>query len=478
MKLKIQIVIPILLLIFLIVSCSSSAPKQLTSNQKQEQTIKQETSTQNEIKNHSIENAPESALIEECKKYPWPPDCNLVPDDEGIKFCKKCRELGVGSTMNFPSSSRNFPESGNENDVSMQFSAGRCQGKGSAKLSSIMNIEDTGFIEPMGTVKPFGGHVTPVDHQYYHPIAESEVPRYNVYAPFDGNIVNIEHFVQFIGENTGNAPKVDDYRIVIEHSCTFYVIFIHIKELQQKIMDQIKTMKENQINIRIPVKEGEVIGKVGKSFDFAVIDTDITLKGFIVPRHYERESWKIHTVDPFDYFTEPLRTQLLSKNLRTSEPFGGKIDYDIDGKIIGNWFEENTNGYQGTDQSRYWRTHLSILYDAYDPSHITFSIGEFNGHAEEFGVKSNAPDPADVGVNTGLVKYELVNFDYIKGDNGAKWDRWSYAKNIKARNDDYNIKGAVLLQLISDRKLKVEIFPGQIASQVNGFTNTGKIYER
>ena len=476
MKSKFQIVIPFLLLILLITSCTLPATKQTISNQKQEWPIKQETSPQNEVKNHSTQNVPQTSLIEECKKYPWPPDCNWVPDEEGIKFCKKCRELGVGSTMNFPSG--NFPESGSNNDVSMQFSGGRCQGKGSVKLNSIMNIEDVGFIEPMGTVKPFGGHVTPVDHQYYHPISESENPQYNVYAPFDGAIVSIEHFVQFIGENTANAPKVDDYRIVIEHSCTFYAIFIHIKELPPKIMDEIKTMQGNRYNIRIPVKEGEIIGKVGKSFDFAVINTDVTLKGFIEPKYYEREAWKIHTVDPFDYFQEPIRSQFLSKNLRNTEPLGGKIDYDINGKLIGNWFVENTNGYQGNDQSRYWSTHLAILYDAYDPSHITFSLGDFQGMAEEFGVKENSPDPSKVGVDTGLVKYELVQFDYVLGDTGKNWDRRSYAKNIKAKNDDYNMKGTILVQLISDRKLKVEIFPGQTASQVNGFTNAVKIYER
>ena len=475
MKLKKRHIFLFLLFVFLISSCVSN--KQESKNQLIQKQIQEKTIEKNETSD-STGNIPESFLREECEKYPWPEDCSFIPDEEGIKFCKKCRNLGVGSTMNFPSSTGKFPESGNDNDVSMQFSGGRCKGKGSAKLSSIMKIEDIGFIEPTGTVKPFGGHVTPVDHQYYHPIAESETPQYNVYSPMDGNIVSIQHFVRFIGENTANAPKVDDYRVVIEHSCTFYIYFIHIKELSQKIMDEIKSMQGNQFSVRIPVKEGEIIGKVGKSFDFAVIDTDVTLKGFIVPKHYEREAWKIHTVDPFDYFKEPIRTQLLSKNLRTAEPFGGKIDYDIDGKLIGNWFVENTNGYEGIDKNRYWSTHIAILYDTLDPSHATFSLGTYEDHAEEFGVKANAPDPANVGIENGLVKYEIVPFKYTIGDTGRNWDRRSYAKNIKAKNDDYNIQGTILVQLISDRKLKVEIFPNKRASEVPRFTNDAIIYER
>ncbi len=48
------------------------------------------------------------------------------------------------------------------------------------------------------------------------------------------------------------------------------------------------------------------------------------------------------TVDTFDYFDEPVKSQLLAKSLRIALPVGGKIDYDIDGKLIGNWFREGS----------------------------------------------------------------------------------------------------------------------------------------
>ena len=50
-----------------------------------------------------------------------------------------------------------------------------------------------------------------------------------------------------------------------------------------------------------------MIGKVGSNFDFSVLDTRVTLSGFVISSRYEG---KIHIVDPFDYFEEPLRTLL------------------------------------------------------------------------------------------------------------------------------------------------------------------------
>ena len=47
----------------------------------------------------------------------------------------------------------------------------------------------------------------------------------------------------------------------------------------------------------------------------------------------KRDQWKPHVVDPFDHIDEPLRSQLLAFNARKTPPLGGKIDYDIDGRL-------------------------------------------------------------------------------------------------------------------------------------------------
>ena len=345
-----------------------------------------------------------------------------------------------------------------------------CEGTGSFMLgTSPIALEDLQKILPMGMMSAV--HITPTDHQYFHTIGyfgpsddTKNLDRYKIYAPADGHIVEIE--------------KGTDHRIVIEHSCTFYTIFIHV----DRISDKIKTFVNFKDDAsrehawpRIPVKEGEVIGTIGiGKFDFSVVDADVVLKDFARKESYEGEPWKIHTVDTFDYFKEPVKSKLLEKNLRKIIPFGGKIDYDVDGKLAGNWFLQGTDGYKGLGNENYWASHLSIVYDALDPSHIVVSIGDFGGRGDQFGVKGNIPDPKDVGVGT-LVKYELVPYDYYSGN--EKWDGIPYVEGINARNQD-EARGTALFEMIDSRKLKSEFFVGKNANEVNGFTSNAKIYER
>ena len=183
----------------------------------------------------------------------------------------------------------------------------------------------------------------------------------------------------------------------------------------------------------------------------------------------------MHIPDPFEYFKEPIKSQMIAKGLRTAEPLGGKIDYDIDGRLIGTWFKENTNKYEGLDPYNYWAGHLSIIYDCYDPEHIVVSFGDYEGEPRDFGVKGNSPDPADVVVNE-LVKYELVEYDYYKGDD--LWDGSSFVNGLDARNNDVELHGVVLFQLTDDRTLKMEIFDGKTADEVTGFTDNALIYVR
>ena len=204
-------------------------------------------------------------------------------------------------------------------------------------------------------------------------------------------------------------------------------------------------------------------------------DTTKTLKGFVNPKSYEAEPWKIYTVNPFDYFTDDVKKILLAKNLRTVEPIEGKIDYDIDGKLVGNWFVEGTNGYEGANKNKYFEGHMSIVYNHLDPTAIIISIGDFGGKSQQAAVKGNKPDPATVGEETGLVKYELYNFQYLKSD-GQPMEE-NFEKNMKVKTGQ-ELFGTVIFQLLGKRKLKTETFPGKTASEVSGFTSKARNYER
>ncbi len=328
------------------------------------------------------------------------------------------------------------------------------------------------FIYPLGFM--FGSHVTPVDHQYY---VESsfgdEESLLEIYSPAGGRITSIQHMSSLPGEDT---IEIDDYRLVIIHTSTISTIYIHMDKLSEKIMAFAPPPGE-YTSVDIPVEAGEVIGMYGGSLDFNVVDKDVILPGFVVPESYEVEEWKIHVKDPFDYFNEPIKNKLIEKCLRAVEPIGGKIDYDIDGKLIGNWFLENTNKYGGSGDmyGTYYSGHLAIAYDYIDPEHIVVSIGSYEGESKQFGVAGNDPDPSDIGTGT-LVKYGLVNFDYFDGDN--RWDRKSLVKGLKVKNSDERIIGTVLLELIEDRKLKMEIFNNKTPEEIEDFSENALIYER
>ena len=150
---------------------------------------------------------------------------------------------------------------------------------------------------------------------------------------------------------------------------------------------------------------------------------------------------------------------------------GGRIDYDIDGRLIGTWFS------QETISEELWEYNcISIVYDYLDPDFIVVSFGDFYGEAQWFGVVGNSPDPAEISVESGIVKYELSKYWYVL-DNGSWWDEESLVKDPNAKLKE-TIDAVVLFQLTDDRTLKVEAFPNKTAEEVDDFTDGILIYER
>ncbi|MBI2137901.1 hypothetical protein HYU12_05320 [Candidatus Woesearchaeota archaeon] len=394
-------------------------------------------------------------------------------------------------------SSENQPESPKEKPISNLFkpreptaadfdwSGGRCKGKkGTVPLTAYpISPENIEAILPYGTIDPESGHVTPIDHQYYYPKNREQGPDlYDVFAPADGYIVSIAKRNQFVSEE-GGANPVPDYYVVMEHSCSFWTYFDLATSLAPEIMEETGNFPDDDVfaskSVRIPVKAGQKIGKIGlRSLDFGVYDAENNLPGFMVYEHYNGEPWKVHTVDPYDFFVEPIRSELIAKTVRSSEPIGGKIDYDIDGKAIGNWFVKGSGGFPAKYEDKNWRNHLAIFPDAYDPTQFIFSHGNIGGRAKAYGIKKENPNPATTGVETGPVKYELINFEYfIKGTN-APWNRLSYAGQVASKPNADRMEGVALVQLTEPRKLKVEIFMSKTANQVAGFTENAVVYER
>lgn len=352
-------------------------------------------------------------------------------------------------------------------------SKNNCSGEGSKKLGSgPMDPKDISIIEPMGLVA--GGHVTPVDHQYFYAANQkAAASTYDVLAPGDGTLVTVE-------VRPKGAPGVYDVRGVISYSCTFFSYFDLANSLSDDVKAKMPTGWETANGpqaVNIPVKQGQTIAKVGgQSLDFAVWDTTKTLKGLLVADAYNNyEPWKVNTVAPLDYYSKDVKEALLPLYVRSVEPRDGRIDYDIDGKAAGNWFKKDTNGYIGAFKEAdfspmtYADGHLSMAPDFLNPgSGWAFSTGAIN-HGTQYAIKNPSVAPDKLDQSSGLVKYELASYEHVD-ETGNKWLGARVPKSIKL-NTGGSTMATALLQITGKRELKVQVFPGKTAGQVSDFTD-------
>jgi hypothetical protein len=332
-----------------------------------------------------------------------------------------------------------------------------------------MDTKDLNYITPVGLLA--GAHVTPIDHLYFYPKDMTHRDAAPVYAMADGYIVDYENR----GAQLQNGKAATGaLRIVMQHSCTFYSYF----DLMTCLAPDLATKLEKG-DKHVKITAGEQLGMVGaQSLDTAVYNFDLTLPGFVKPASHSAEPWKIHTDDYFKYFKDPILSQLLALNIRKTAHCGGKIDYDIAGKLQGNWFVVGTNGYAGPAGSDrtvldgsskgYYGGHFSIAADAVDPAKLQISFGNYQEKAQQFTAKSPLPNPASVGVADGIVKYELVK--YQQPFPGMIIGSTNYQAEAA--------QGTVLLQVLDGDKMKMEAFPGKSAAEVAGLDSGAKTYER
>jgi hypothetical protein len=361
----------------------------------------------------------------------------------------------------------------------------KCQIKETGRkelTASPIKTEQLATVAPMGLTA--GGHVTPIDHMYFYPV-ETPGNRFSasVYAVGDGIITSVQHRGDITDGPATLTPGQDEYRLTIEQTCNQGYYYDLITKLAPALKEKVGTLKGGDGKaLSYPVKAGDLIGYVGnQSLDFGVYDTTVTL-GFIVPSHYQAEPWKIHTADAFSYFTKEAYAVFEPKIMRAAEPRAGKIDYDKDGYLIGNWFEVGTNGYAGKDPQNhmgYWDGHLAILYDAYDPKLISISMGRFKGNdPQAFFVKGNTPDPGIITPDSGLIKYELMEHADYKLPNGSSWDHKTAPGGALTGTPGGKSMGTVLMQMTGARALKMEVFPDKVPADVTAFTSAARSYER
>jgi len=207
------------------------------------------------------------------------------------------------------------------------------------------------------------------------------------------------------------------------------------------------------------VRSGQVVGFCGTSagMDFYIGDEDLQLH-LLNPGRYPGPWLKAGQY--IDYFDEPLKSQLLAITIRQDEPRGGRMDYDVAGRIIGNWFLDGNTQWDRTAQ-------LAIVYDFIEGTRIAIADGstidETEREAHVYWVEGNAPPPEDVGQADGLVKYEIRQ----------RWFRDSY--RVHATSD---ILGTFLVEMIEPGRIRVEKVLGKSPAEISGFSSAARVYVR
>lgn len=372
-------------------------------------------------------------------------------------------------------------------------SQNRCHKNELVKYSvSPIVLEDIKFVQPIGELRE--GHIVPGDHGGFDYKTSPSSSPVAVFMPANGFLVGVEKHPY--DPPPGYSRSLQHYHIYLEHSCTFFTGFVHLTEFapemlaasrELQVLNQEKSGQPKNIALRVPVKAGQVLGTTWSFGLLGMVAVDLTKTntGYLKPESYRGENWRIHSVAGLDYFEEPLKSQILAKNPRTTNPRGGKIDFDVAGKLVGNWFLQGTNGLKGSSGSKprqcgnwpcpYWEGHLALVYDYIDPTQLRVSVGFNHGLSGRtpFGVKGNGPDFKNIGVADGLVKYELVALRDISRERG--YDAESPLITV---NDESVVLGIILVQVVDDDTIKVEVFSGKTKDEIQNFSSAARTYHR
>ncbi len=295
--------------------------------------------------------------------------------------------------------------------------------------NSPVDVAKISFCLSLGWIQP-SGHTIPTDHVYFWYSNPNNTISLSIYAPASGKVYKI----LAVPVNTVKECKV----------------WIRVNEKFSYYLDHI--VPDASITDTSTISAGQKIGTTGygSSIDLGAIDETLTLTGFANPKRYAGQT--SYCGKPFTYFTEPLRTQLYALVDREGIDKDGRIDIDIPGKLVGNWFLDGTTFYM--DGPDGWDKELSFAFDIQHPSIVLVSIGGTLGLTGKWTIPDDALLPSQVSVSSGKIAYRLY---------GSKTD-WMQ-------------RGLMIVQMTDDTHIKVQVFPGSTASDA-AFDSGAKIYAR
>lgn len=290
-------------------------------------------------------------------------------------------------------------------------------------------------IVALGNLNP-PGHTIPTDHIYFYMWYYDDGPvpdpnrKHTVYAPAGGTVVSI-------------LQPGGDFKVVVQCTNTFYYYLDHVLPTVQ---------------VGAVLTAGQAIGTSGGPYaiDLGAYDTTTTLPGFIDPNRYHPQTRQ--AVSPLAHYEEPLRSTLRAKVVRSGTDKDGRIDFDVPGRLVGNWFLDGVPPAE-SDWPENWTKQLAFVRDVADPAIVRVSIGGTLAMSGAWAADPADPDPAHVQKGQTIV-LRLYN-----------------RRGLLEAPDYTTLHGVLLVEMLEDRKIKVEAFPTN-AFFVPAFSPEAKIYVR
>lgn len=296
------------------------------------------------------------------------------------------------------------------------------------------------YSTPLGMIAP-PGHVLPTDHVYIYFV-----------DPWSGQQQNNDcsaRPVRAAGSGVVTFTLVTesggDTKVDVQMTKSFHYYYDHV-------------LLKPGVVVGTHVSAGDTIGTTtGRcpSMDLGAYDTEVTAPNFVNTARYGDGT--LHVVSPYKYFTEPLRSFYYAHiRLFQGRPVNldGRTDWGVPGTLAGDWFHsslanESMNVVNGPNG---WPKSLSFAYDWFDNA-PRISIGGTIASPSVLSIDATDPDFKTVRVSSGVVAYHgsLTN-----GLAGGGW---------------------LLVQLLSDARLKVEYFNGA-TSRPTAFTSAAQEYVR
>ncbi len=293
-----------------------------------------------------------------------------------------------------------------------------------------------------------------------------------VFAVADGVIIRASHGRRAVPA-IPDAPEAlwgreyDDHLLVLKVSESIQVNYAHVTDFHPTLAAQLTDlpMDEDGHDVEVLVQGGDTLGFVGPhgAMDFSITDFSLKLNFLNPSRYPTNQTFAAHV---FDYVQEPILSQMLAITPRQLPPRAGKVDYDVEGRIVGNWFLE------GTTSFIQWSRQLAIVYDHIWGDRIFIADGspmrdvpgiEGPGRPDIWWVQGNAPLPETIGVGDGVVAYTLIHKRDLR-DTGEFIDEHKL------------VQGVMLVEMIEVGRIRVEVFKG--VGTADAFTSAARVYVR